>query len=255
MNNNTNNILSSKWDKNDLISCLDEFYELYNLRPIKDNNGGMKSAHLLSAWYIIKQLKPKYLIESGVWKGLGTWFFEKASPKTEIVSIDPFPHYREYTSPNAIYRTEDFLTTNWSKFPKEDTFLFFDDHQNFLQRLKKAQEWGFKKIITEDNYPYQQGDCYTPKKILSQKDYVIDYAGRKQWFKPVPEDYEYFINNVAVYQEMPPIFKSDVTRWGDSWNEDYPTPDALLDESFKEKYPIYYNEKLDYTWMCYLELK
>lgn len=248
------NNFKEKWKSEDMKSFIDEFYSLYESRPIKDNNGGMKSAHMFSAWYVIKKIKPKYLIESGVWKGLGTWFFEQASPTTKIISIDPSPNFRIYTSPNVSYRTEDFLVTDWNFLPKEETLIFFDDHQNFLDRFKHAKKLGFKYLMTEDNYPFQQGDCYTPKKILSNKDYIIDLAGKKTWYKKNDEDFEYFTNNLEFYQEMPPIFKNDVTRWGDKWDENYPTPQPLLHHSEKEKYPIFFNERLDYTWICYLQL-
>lgn len=244
-----------KWDRSLLLESLAEFNELYEKRPIKDNNGGMKSPHMFSAWFVVKQMKPKYLIESGVWKGLGTWFFEQASQDTKIISIDPSPHFRVYTSSRVTYQTLDFLKTDWSHLPKESTMIFFDDHQNFLERLKYAQSLGFKTIMTEDNYPYQQGDCYTPKKILANKRYVIDLGGNKTWYDKNDSDLEYFKNNVLVYQEMPPLFKSETTRWGDTWNDNYPTPEPLLTINDREKYPVFFNEKKEYTWICYIELK
>jgi hypothetical protein len=123
---------SEKWSREDLKTAISEFSELYENRPIKDNNGGMKSGHMFPAWYVVKKLKPKYLIESGVWKGLGTWFFEQASPETKIISIDPAPHFRVYSSPNVTYQTLDFLKTDWSHIPKEEAMVFFDDHQYFF---------------------------------------------------------------------------------------------------------------------------
>jgi hypothetical protein len=248
-----NNFLN-KWHREDMLNHLDAFNTLYESRPIKDNNGGMKSGHMFPAWYVVKKLKPKYLIESGVWKGLGTWFFEQASPETQIISIDPAPNFRIYTSPKSTYQTLDFLKTDWSHIPKEDAMIFFDDHQDFLERLKHAQLLGFKHIMTEDNYPHQQGDCYTPKKILANTKYVIDLAGNRTWREKNDSDLEYFKNNVKIYQEMPPIFKDETTRWGDAWDHNYPTPEPLLTTVDKEKYPLFFNEKKDYTWICYLEL-
>ena len=245
-----------KWKREDLYNSLDEFNELYKIRPIKDNHGGMTSSHMLSVWFIIKQIKPKYLIESGVWKGLGTWFFEKASPETKIISIDPVPQYREYTSPNVTYQTEDFLDTDWSHLPKEDTLIFFDDHQNFIKRMKHAYSLGFKKMIDEDNYPSIQGDCYSPKKVLANENFVIDKPGSKTWYKVNPLDVEFFKNNVDVYQEMPPIYKPEKTRWNDDWSgKHYSTPEPLVDINNKEKYPLFFEEAQGYTWICYIELK
>lgn len=248
---------NNKFKNYDMVKYLDEFKELYESRPILDNDGGMKSPHMFPAWFIIKMIKPKFLIESGVWKGLGTWFFQKASPDTKIFSIDPEPRFRLHTNDNAEYQTEDFLDTDWlSKLIPSETLVFFDDHQNCLPRLKKCKELGFKKVIVEDNYPSNQGDCYTPKKILSQEDYVIDAAGNRTMHDSKLEDYEFMMKNLKVYQEMNPIFKGDVTRWGDAWEGNvYRTPKPLLSEDNVLEYQTFFYEKLDYTWICYMELK
>jgi hypothetical protein len=188
-----------------------------------------------------------------VWKGLGTWFFEKASPNSKIISIDPNPGFRVYTSDKVDYRTTDFTLQPWNDVDKESTLVFLDDHQNSLQRIKFAKQMGFKHIMVEDNYPHNQGDCYTPKKILSQKNYVIDLAGNRTWYDTKPEDYKYFTKTVTKYLEFPPLFKDDKTRWGDEWiNENYETPEQLLSDT--EKYKDFFDERKDYTWICYLEL-
>ena len=57
-----------------------------------------------------------------------------------------------------------------------------------------------------------------------------------------------------VYQEMPPIFKAETTRWDDAWDDKYPTPDPLLLTGDKDEYPLFFEEKKDYTWICYIEL-
>lgn len=247
--------MTEKWTKNEFLECLKEFYELYSNKPIIDNNGGMKSPHMFHAWFVIKKIQPKYLIESGVWKGLGTWFFEQASPNSKIISIDPSPKFRIYTSPKVEYLTEDFLNIDWDYLPKDDTLIFFDDHQNFWDRLIHCNNLGFKKIMVEDNYPVQQGDCYSPKKILANKDYVIDKNGKREWFSKNNENLLFFKSKLNIYQEMPPIFIDEYTRWGDKWDENYPTPEAILTQDMKSEFPSFYEERKDYTWICFLELK
>jgi len=243
-----------KWTNKELLSELNDFLDLYKVRPIKNNEGGMKSPHMFPAWFIVKTLKPKFLIESGVWRGLGTWFLEQASPSTKIVSIDPCLEYRAYISNKVQYQTNDFLNTDWhSLLDPLETLVFFDDHQNCIPRLKKCKELGFKNIIWEDNYPINQGDCYTPKKVLANKDYVIDKAGARTWMKKNDDDLEFLTSNISLYQEMPPLFKSQKTRWGDDWDDSYPTPDPLLDDCDALKYPEFYGAKLDYTWIAYME--
>ena len=247
--------MKTKWTREKLLEHLDEFNQLYGQRPIKDNSGGMNSSHMFSAWFIVQTLKPKVLIESGVWKGLGTWFFEKASPDTHIISIDPEPRFREYTSVSVDYQTLDFLETDWSAVDKENSLVFFDDHQNSFERLQKCLDLGFKRVIVEDNYPYQQGDCYSPKKILANRNYVIDIAGVRNWHPNIDTNLEWFKRHVEVYQEMNPIFVDEMTRWGDKWNPVvYPTPKPLLGDHERAEYTTFFEERFDYTWICYLEI-
>ena len=249
-------INSEFFNREEMKDLLSEFLSLYNRRVVRDQSGGMKSPHLFSSWFILKKISPNFIVESGVWKGLGTWFFEEACPNSKIFSIDPNLSPREYISPRATYSTLDFTLQEWSHLDPDKTILFFDDHQNPLERIKFSRERGFKKFIFEDNYPPNQGDCYSLKKALSQKDWVIDSGGSKKWFRPIKEDYDFLIENTLVYQEMPPIYKSSTTRWGDSWDDNnYPTPDSLLIEEESYLYPEFYSENKSYTWICYLELK
>lgn len=243
------------FDPNDQKLYLNEFLEIYRNRPIKNNTGGMKSPHMFNAWYIIKKLQPDIIIESGVWKGQGTWFFENASPNSDIISIDPYPQFREYTSNKAKYITEDFLSINWSnKIKTLNSLVFFDDHQSCIERIKHCKKHNLQRMIFEDNYPYNQGDCYSPKKILSQQSYVIDNSKGKKTYDHNQEDYKYLINNIDTYQEMPPIFTESFTRWGDLWDFRHNTPRPLLNKNQSTNYLDLFEERLDYTWICYIEM-
>ena len=53
-----------------------------------------------------------------------------------------------------------------------------------------------------------------PKKILSKRDYCIDKDGYKETYPHKEEDYNFLEKNIESYQEMPPIFKPNLTRWG-----------------------------------------
>jgi len=154
------------WTNVELIDALDEFAQLYAQRPVIDNSGGMKSPHLFCAWFVMKKLQPKVIIESGVWWGQGTWFFEKACPQAEIHCIDPNLAQIRYRSPNATYYCRDFSDIDWRGIPADETVLFFDDHQNAYTRLQIARWLGFRHLIFEDNYPASRGDCYSLKKAF-----------------------------------------------------------------------------------------
>lgn len=76
------------WTLENIESEIEKFKEVYDKRPIPDNRGGMSSTHLFWSWYTMKTINPEYIIESGIWKGQGTWLFEEACPNAQIFSID-----------------------------------------------------------------------------------------------------------------------------------------------------------------------
>ena len=247
----------------DIEIALSEFYALYATRPIKDNGGGMKSPHLFNTWYAVKKLQPKLIIESGVWRGLGTWFLEKAAPDSTIISIEINYSNLIYKSPDVVYLNQDIKTYDWDKIlnekyahiSRDEILVFLDDHQNFLHRLEFIHSLGIKHILYEDNYPPSQGDAYSPKKILSCEDYVIDRAGAREMHKFSYQSRADFERFVKTYQELPPIFKLNQTRWGDVWEDpNYPTKPPLLSNERKKDFPVFFDEADSYTWICYMEL-
>ena len=106
----------------DIINYLDEFCELYKKRPIRDNSGGTKFPHMFGLFYILKKLNPKFVIESGVWKGQSTWLIEKTLPKAKIFAIDVKLNKREYISKskNVVYSNTDFKFLDLGKFDSKD---------------------------------------------------------------------------------------------------------------------------------------
>lgn len=225
----------------EITSHLEEFAQLYQQRPIQDNSGGMEAPQMFPAWLMAKKLQPKYIIESGVWYGQGTWFFEKACPDSSIICIDPYLDNIRYTSPNAQYTKVDFSNINWNStevIPSK-TLCFFDDHQNAVSRLPVAKKYKFTDLMFEDNYPRGRGDCVSLKTVLEE--------GKEE--SSLVKDY------LDTYYEFPPVVRGENTRWGDPWcNESYPTYDALLTES-NEDFKDYFEGYQNYTWICYARMK
>ena len=134
-----------------IVNKVKEFQALYQERPIKDNMGGMLSPHLFNTWKYLIEAKPKVVIESGVWKGLGTWLIEKALPEAKIFSIDINFSNLQYKSDSAVYLNRDISTYNWKEmllgYDKSEVLVFLDDHQSFLDRIALIYDLGIKKVI------------------------------------------------------------------------------------------------------------
>jgi|AntAceMinimDraft_13_1070369.scaffolds.fasta_scaffold26449_1 hypothetical protein len=278
-----------KWNNYDIIKYLDEFIELYKERPIKDNTGGMKFPHMFGLFFLLKNLKPDFVVESGIYKGQSTWLIEKTLPNVDLLSLDPHLNKREYISESSRvkYSNLDFTEQDFSNISK-NSLVFFDDHQNFYERLVFSNFFGFKHIIGEDNYPIPQGDTYSFKKIFSGTGLNDTRASLKTLIKSililskhtlfkklnknfinVIQKYDLSIQDVEksenhfknlnkiieTYFEFPPVFKTQYTRWGDLWDEkNYPTKEPLLTDEHIEKYKNIYQESNAYNWMCYIKL-
>jgi hypothetical protein len=224
--------------REEMQSHLNEFEDLYLKRPIENNQGGMKAPQAFYAWFIAKKINPETIIESGLWYGQGTWFFEQACPEANIICIDPNLNNLKYKSNRAKYITQDFNTIEWDKIVlnRENSLCFFDDHQDANSRLPFLKKYKFKHFMFEDNYPIGKGDCNSLKKILE-----------------TDNEYSLIIKDLLdVYQELPPPIKLEKTRWGDDWSK-YPTPEPLLNEWKTSS--CYYEGADNYTWICYGKIK
>ncbi|RDD61883.1 hypothetical protein [Ferruginivarius sediminum] len=266
------------WTRAEMVAELEDFARLYERRPIRDNRGGMTTPHLFMTWFALRRLKPKAIVESGLWQGQGTWLFEQACPDAELYCLDPDMSRLKYRSPRATYSTADFATHDWRHLPREDTVFFFDDHQNAYERLKTLKWMGFRQhIFFEDNYPPLRGDCYSLKKAFMHAGFghaeltlgrppslgqrvrqaALRALGVPTLDRVTPNatDATYLHQNLATYYEFPPIYKHARTRWGDAWEDtNYPTADPLLSEVETAAQRVYWEEAGAYTWLCYVRL-
>lgn len=240
MNQTSFSIQSLPWKPEEIIDELEKFYHVYLKRPIQNNDGGQLAAQLFYSWFVAKKMQPEFIIESGIWKGQGTWAFEQACPQAQLVCLDPYPKYFDgYVSKKAIYLHQDFSAVNWNKINKNKTLCFFDDHQDAVERIKNCKSLDFKFVMFEDNYPPGQGDCKSLKKLFESSE---------------EEDIRNeLLSYIKVYQEMPPIYDIPKNRWGLDWKL-YRSNPPLLKEVTTNWQKQYYQDMLQYTWINYIEI-
>ena len=242
-------------NKHSLAPHIIEFINLYERRPIVNNDGGMKAPHMFWVFLILKLLNPVVVIESGVWLGQSTWLIQQVCPNAKIISIEPAMSRIQYTSKRVDYRTRDFNDHDWiAELGIEtckNTLAFIDDHQNNYNRLQHAYKHSIGHIIFEDNYPTTNGDVLSLKKILSNNYHIINTNGIKTSHS-IPDHYKNDVLQMCEYTECPPIYlDTNITRWGDTFEEHNCKP-AMFNK-YEKWLDIFQKEQLDYTFIAYVK--
>jgi hypothetical protein len=261
-----------------------EFMPIYARRPISRNVGGMRFNHSFATWFMLRSLKPRFVVESGVWQGHSTWLIEQACPDAKLFCLDLDFSQVVFRSVKATYIQKDFAECVWPGVEPSSTICFFDDHQNSYSRLKDLRWAGFTRAIFEDNFPCGTGDCYSLRQMLSgtgheelqmSKNYLGDAQAQQRrkimetalWsirprqqllVRPNTEDRELFYPNCREYFEFPPVALNEVNDAGE-----------LYAGVFAAATPIYANDELpqalsdliaadpaefSYTYIAYVEL-
>jgi hypothetical protein len=217
-------LTQEQWD-----AYLKEFSAIYRRRPDHVNKDGGGFFHYFGLFITIRILRPTAVVESGAFRGVGTWFLRQAAgPGVKIVVVSP-DQPSLYVDPAGLYLTGsnfvDFSKTTveqWSKWVPDirTTLIFFDDHQAEVQRLHKARALGFVHMMFDDNYPPSVGDNFSVKMVCSGmapwRLLGLQSAVWKDNFNMVSrpmspgefqEKEQQFREDAAVYAEFPPVWK------------------------------------------------
>ncbi len=259
---------------------LRNFDKLYKSRPIKKNIGGMMYSHMFALYYILKKINPKLVVESGIYRGQSTWLIEKTLPKSKILSLDLYLNKRIYISKskNVTYSSKDFKFQNFKNIPK-NSLVFFDDHQNSIERIMQSYFFGIKHLVFEDNYRPndKKSDMYSLKSIFSDAGFIynfnwrsnlrllirfIPYIVKKNIFKnyyayvdsfgwslrdvpPNKSDRKNLEKQLEYYYEFPPTFKPN-----------FPTKNKpILVTKFKKNFTKAFDEANSFNNITYLKLR
>lgn len=148
------------------------FLQVYNRRPA-NNYLGTPLMHQFAMWCIVRYLEPLHIIESGIWRGLGTWLLRQAAPHSQLILLDVRIKrniiYKDLKN-DTLYLTgrnfTDFSrlnSVNGLKLNLDRTLAFIDDHHSPFLRIPHARKSGIKHMIFEDNYWLGFYDCLSLK--------------------------------------------------------------------------------------------
>lgn len=221
--------------------------EVYAKRPqgwsfaTKFNMGGTGFMHQFYLWSLVRALKPKHIIESGAYNGLGTWQLRKAAPDAQIIVLSPkTPHIYVDQHNDSRYFTDeqfrDFSSINWTcvdGLDRASTIVFIDDHQSGYRRMLEAHARGFHHLIFDDNMPGPRSDHFSVKSACAASKGEFD--GLEEWddFRGIKVDWGRwqhgqfnvtkqqlrmvgisFLRAVNVYAEMPPLWSEGLSWSG-----------------------------------------
>lgn len=245
------------------------FLKLYERRPIKDNAGGMLADHSFALWYTLRQVQPKIIIESGAFKGHGTWLMRQALPHARIISVDPRgPTHRlpgvEYLIGKSF---RDFGEIDWVArgVDPAETLVFLDDHQSGYRRIFQDNlRFKFWRFIAEDNYGYTLGDNMSLKNVCETKrkskwpGLVQDNFGKKRTAMTWEEHLglgKKVEKYLTTYYEFPPMAASELTGQK-RWDPEYSSTPIVTDPIEFEKLFSKVDKKqfLMYTHFTYVEV-
>lgn len=209
------------WTPTQALAELPRFLSVYQRRP-GENKWGTPLMHQFALWCIVRALRPRVIVESGVMRGLGTWLLRQAAPEATLVLLDPRTTLQLiYTDPHPdtrYYTGHDFrdLSTLRDLDPAV-TLAFVDDHYTPLVRLRHARRANISHVVFDDNYWLGFADCLSLKQgcacVLGQPECArIRY--RDAWgrtSRPLhPEDLSALsdaFSRLSVYAEFPSIWR------------------------------------------------
>ena len=229
-----------------------EFLEIYKDRPIRSNEGGMRSHGNFFLWYLLKDIKPSLVIESGVFRGQSTWIIEQAAPNAKIIAIDPEPKPREkkYICKKAQYLVEDFSQLVLDKNQEGLVAAFFDDHQNAFERVVQAYDKGIKYLIFDDNYPAFNYPHKGSHLTLSDCFELEEHKDKAEMLKKI----------VKFYYVMPQIVGKTMRNESDSQKIEITNIPAIwpslkeVDPSMRKAMKVFYKDSPAYQYITYVEL-
>ncbi|MDP4021310.1 hypothetical protein Q8W71_01635 [Methylobacterium sp. NEAU 140] len=135
----------------DVRALVETFWTLIPEAPVRQRRGGSGFNGALQLYVAMRALRPRYVIESGVFRGLTTWVIRQACPDARIYCHDPDLSGLQYRDRDAVYSRADWSRADWSGVEPADTVAFFDDHVAQGRRVVEAHARGLTRLLFDDD--------------------------------------------------------------------------------------------------------
>lgn len=135
----------------DIRGIVEAFWHLIPSAPVRQRRGGSGFNGALQLYGAMRVLRPRFVIESGVFRGLTTWVIRQACPDARIFCHDPDLSGLQYRDADARYSREDWSKADWSVIDPATTVAFFDDHVSQARRVVEAHERGLTRLLFDDD--------------------------------------------------------------------------------------------------------
>ncbi len=132
---------------------VEEFFKIYAQKPVAHNAGGSGFHNCFWLFLAARVLNPAVIVESGVWKGQGSWILRQACPQAAMHCFDLSLKRLVYKDAAIHYHEMDWGRFSFSGLDPAKSLCFFDDHVNNAKRVREAYEKGFRTMIFDDNAP------------------------------------------------------------------------------------------------------
>jgi len=134
-------------------AIVERFESVYAARPLRDNAGGTMRNSSTWLFVVAALLRPSTIVESGTYKGHGSWLMAQAAPEARIVTFDVVRETDRVTAAGVDYRLGDWSDAADMRALPPDTLCVFDDHISHRLRLSEARDRGVRLALVDDDYP------------------------------------------------------------------------------------------------------
>ncbi len=169
-----------------LEALVDEFFEVYERRAVRDNEGGTKFADSFWLFAVTRLLDPNLIIESGTHRGHSSWLMRQACPDAAIHCFDVSFRNLLSRDPAIHYHEHDWMDETLGDADPARALCYFDDHISHAQRVREAHTRGFRRLLFDDDFPahHLHATGHPPAPTLAMMfDDTLEDGERIEWLR------------------------------------------------------------------------